>query len=62
MSPQQIEFMCRLVEDYIYRKKGKQVKIDIREVMSDGRQLAMLMNAYQIVHGDKEHSNFSKDP
>jgi hypothetical protein len=54
--------MCRLVEDYIYRKKGEQVKIDRREVMSDGRQLAMLMNAYQLVHGDKEHSNFSKEP
>lgn len=62
MSPQQIEFMCRLVEDYIYRKRGENVKIDRRQVMSDGRQLAMLMNAYQIANGDKEHSNFSKKP
>ena len=53
----QIDFMCAVVEDYIYRMKGVQVKIDRRAVASDGRQMAMLMNAYQIANGDKEYSN-----
>jgi hypothetical protein len=53
----QIDLMCAVVEDYIYRMKGVRVKIDRRAVASDGRQMAMLMNAYQIAHGDKEHSN-----
>jgi len=56
-SRMQIEFMCAVVEDYIYRMKGVQVRIDRRAVASDGRQMAMLMNAYQIANGDKEHSN-----
>jgi hypothetical protein len=53
----QIDFMCAVVEDYIYRMKEVQVRIDRRAVASDGRQMAMLMNAYQIAHGDKEHGN-----
>ena len=56
-SRMQIEFMCAVVEDYIYRMKGVQVRIDRRAVASDGRQMAMLMNAYQIANGDKEHSH-----
>ncbi len=38
----QIDFMCAVVEDYIYRLKGVQVKIDRKAVASDGRQMAML--------------------
>jgi hypothetical protein len=54
----QIDLMCSVVEAYIYRMKGVQVRIDRRAVAGDGRQVAMLMNAYQIaVNGDKEHSN-----
>lgn len=54
----QIDFMCAVVEDYIYRLKGVQVRIDRRAVSSDGRQMAMLMSAYQIAsNGDKEHGN-----
>jgi len=53
----QIDFMCAVVEDYIYKMKGVQVKIDRKAVASDGRQMAMLMNAYQIANGDKEHGN-----
>jgi hypothetical protein len=54
----QIDFMCAVVEDYIYRLKGVQVRIDRRVVSMDGRQMAMLMNAYQIAsNGDKEHSH-----
>lgn len=54
----QIDFMCAVVEDYIYRLKGVQVRIDRRAVASDGRQMAMLMNAYQIaMNGNQEHSN-----
>ena len=54
----QIDFMCAVVEDYIYRMKGVQVKIDRRAVASDGRQMALLMNAYQIAsNGNKEHSH-----
>jgi hypothetical protein len=54
----QIDFMCAVVEDYIYRMKGVQVRIDRKAVASDGRQMAMLMHAYQIAsNGDKEHSN-----
>ena len=54
----QIDFMCAVVEDYIYRMKGVQVRIDRQAVLSDGRQMAMLMNAYQIaMNGNKEHSN-----
>ena len=53
----QIDFMCAVVEDYIYKMKGVQVRIDRRAVATDGRQMAMLMNAYQIAHGDKEHGN-----
>jgi hypothetical protein len=54
----QIDLMCSVVEAYIYRMKGVQVRIDRRAVAGDGRQIAMLMNAYQIaVNGDKEHSN-----
>ena len=53
----QIDFMCAVVEDYIYKMKGVQVRIDRRAVASDGRQMAMLMNAYQIANGNKEHSN-----
>jgi len=56
-SRMQIEFMCAVVEDYIYRMKGVQVRIDRRAVAADGRQMAMLMNAYQIAHGNKEHSH-----
>lgn len=54
----QIDIMCSVVEAYIYRKKGVQVRIDRRAVAMDGRQMAMLMHAYQIANGDKEHSNF----
>ena len=54
----QIDFMCAVVEDYIYRLKGVQVRIDRQAVASDGRQMAMLMNAYQIaMNGNKEHSH-----
>ena len=54
----QIEIMCSVVEDYIYRMKGVRVRIDRRAVATDGRQMAMLMNAYQIAsNGDKEHSH-----
>jgi len=53
----QIDFMCVVVEEYIYKMKGVQVRIDRRAVATDGRQMAMLMNAYQIAHGDKEHSH-----
>jgi hypothetical protein len=53
----QIDFMCAVVEEYIYKMKGVQVRIDRRAVATDGRQMAMLMNAYQIAHGDKEHSH-----
>jgi len=53
----QIDFMCAVVEDYIYRMKGVQVRIDRNAVATDGRQMAMLMNAYQTAHGDKEHNN-----
>ena len=54
----QIDFMCAVVEDYIYRMKGVQVRIDRQAVASDGRQMAMLMNAYQIaMNGNKEHGN-----
>lgn len=54
----QIDFMCVVVEDYIYRLKGVRVRIDRQAVASDGRQIAMLMNAYQIAsNGNKEHSN-----
>jgi len=54
----QIDFMCAVVEDYIYQMKGVQVRIDRRAVASDGRQMAMLMHAYQIAsNGDKEHSH-----
>jgi hypothetical protein len=54
----QIDLMCSVVEAYIYRMKGVQVRIDRRAVAGDGRQVAMLMNAYQIaVNGNKEHSN-----
>ena len=53
----QIDFMCAVVEDYIYKMKCVQVSIDRRAVATDGRQMAMLMNAYQIANGNKEHSN-----
>jgi hypothetical protein len=53
----QIEFMCAVVENYIYRMKGVQVRIDRRAVATDGRQMAMLMHAYQIANGNKEHSH-----
>jgi len=54
----QVDFMCAIIEDYIYRLKGVQVRIDRQAVASDGRQMAMLMNAYQIaMNGNKEHSN-----
>jgi hypothetical protein len=54
----QIDFMCAVVEDYIYKMTGAQVRIDRRAVATDGRQMAMLMNAYQIaMNGNKEHSN-----
>lgn len=54
----QIDFMCAVVENYIYKMKGVQVRIDRRAVATDGRQMAMLMNAYQIaMNGNKEHSN-----
>jgi len=53
----QIDFMCAVVEEYIYKMKGVQVRIDRRAVATDGRQMAMLMNAYQIAHGNKEHSH-----
>jgi hypothetical protein len=53
----QIEFMCAVVEEYIYKMKGVQVRIDRRAVATDGRQMAMLMNAYQIANGNKEYSN-----
>jgi hypothetical protein len=53
----QIDFMCAVVEDYIYKMKDVQVRIDRRAVATDGRQMAMLMNAYQIAHGNKEHSH-----
>ena len=53
----QIDFMCVVVEEYIYKMKGVQVRIDRRAVATDGRQMAMLMNAYQIAHGNKEHSH-----
>jgi restriction endonuclease Mrr len=54
----QIDLMCSMVEAYIYKMKGVQVRIDRRAVAYDGRQMAMLMNAYQIaVNGDKEYGN-----
>jgi hypothetical protein len=54
----QIDLMCSVVEAYIYRMKGVQVRIDRRAVAGDGRQIAMLMNAYQIaMDGDKKYSN-----
>ena len=53
----QIDFMCAVVEDYIYRMKGVQVKIDRMAIATDQRQMAMLMHAYQIAHGNKEHSH-----
>jgi len=53
----QINFMCAVVEDYIYLLKGVHVRIDRQAVASDGRQMAMLMHAYQIANGNKEHSN-----
>jgi len=54
----QIDFMCAVVENYIYKMKGVQVRIDRRAVATDGRQMAMLMNAYQIaMNGNKEHGN-----
>jgi hypothetical protein len=37
--------------------KGVQVRIDRRAVATDGRQMAMLMHAYQIANGNKEHSH-----
>lgn len=59
----QIDYMASVVEDYIYRMKGVQVRIDRRAVASDGRQLVMLFNAYQkIVNGAEEHDNISKEP
>ena len=53
----QIDFMCAVVENYIYKMKGVQVRIDRRAVATDGRQMAMLMHAYQIANGNKEHSH-----
>jgi len=53
----QIDFMCAVVEDYIYRMKGVQVKIDRMAIARDGRQMALLMKAYQIADGNKEHSH-----
>ena len=53
----QIDFMCVVVEEYIYKMKGVKVRIDRRAVATDGRQMAMLMNAYQIANGNKEHSH-----
>jgi hypothetical protein len=53
----QIDFMCAVVENYIYMMKGVQVRIDRRAVAADGRQMAMLMHAYQIANGNKEHSH-----
>jgi hypothetical protein len=53
----QIDFMCAVVENYIYKMKGVQVRIDRRAVAADGRQMAMLMHAYQIANGNKEHGN-----
>ena len=53
----QIDFMCAVVENYIYKMKGGQVRIDRRAVAADGRQMAMLMHAYQIANGNKEHGN-----
>lgn len=62
MSPQQIDIMCLVVEGYIFRVKGERVRINRMAVMSDARQIMMLVNAYQIANGNKEHDNISEKP
>ena len=59
----QIEYMASVVEDFILKTTGENVRINRRLVAMDGRQLVMLFNAYQkIVNGAEEHDNFSKEP
>jgi hypothetical protein len=62
MTHQQIDIMCLVVEEYIFRVAGETVRINRRAVMSDARQMMMLVNAYQIANGNKEHNNFSEKP
>ena len=62
MSPQQIDIMCLVVEAYILQVKGETVRINRMAVMSDARQIMMLVNAYQIANGNKEHDNLSEKP
>jgi len=59
----QVDFMARVVEEYILRTKGTKVRINRRLASMDGRQLVILYNAYQkIVNGAEEYSNFSEEP
>ena len=46
MDYQNINIMCSIVEDYIYRVKGKVVKIN-RACFVEQRQYLLLCQAYQ---------------
>lgn len=48
---ERINFMCAVVEEYIFKMKGVQVKID-RAKINDPRQLTMLVEAFNIANGN----------
>jgi len=45
--------MCEAVEAYIYSKKGVLVQINRIAIISDSRQMEMLVYAYAYANGDR---------
>ena len=50
---ERIEMMCQAVEAYIYSKKGVAVKINRIAIISNARQMEMLVYAYAYANGDR---------
>jgi len=50
---ERIEMMCQAVEAYIYSKKGVAVKINRIAIISNARQMEMLVYAYSYANGDR---------
>ena len=41
-----VNFMCQVVEDYIFSKKGVKITINRFSVLTNNRQLDLLIDAY----------------
>jgi len=50
---QRIEMMCQAVEAYIYSKKGVVIKINRVAIISNARQMEMLVYAYSFTNADR---------